>query len=241
MHAYPALQLPEHRGDVRPGDDPYRPAAHRLHELAPDRLYVPGPHCTAVPLVDPAGHAYPAVQPPEQPAVARPDDDPYRPAAHRLHELAPPTLNCPATHMAAVGLTDPAAHAYPAEHAPLHWLVTCATALPYRPAAHRPLHDDDVAPLTLPNVPWGHGEHDPAPPTLNVPATHTDAVAVEDPAGHAYPAAQLPVHPDDAMPRVAPYSPAAQGPLHPDELVAVDRPNRPAAHGVHAPDPAKLY
>ena len=125
---YPALQLPVHPGDDRPDVDPYNPAAHGavhdaapilavapyspaaqfVHTPAPAREYLPAGQLTAVALTDAAGHAYPALQLPEHPAVARPDVDPYRPAAQSTHTLAPVREYLPAGHIAAVALVDPA-------------------------------------------------------------------------------------------------------------------------------------
>ncbi len=44
-------------------------------------------------------------------------------------------------------------------------------------------------------------------------AGHVNAVAVVDPAAHAYPAVQLPVHVDTASPVVDPNRPGSQGPV----------------------------
>ena len=79
-HAYPAWQGPEHRelvspptpyrpashgpeqkAVVSPSMEPYRPAGQGKHVLWPAMLYLPRPHCEAVLLVLPAGHAYPAL------------------------------------------------------------------------------------------------------------------------------------------------------------------------------------
>ena len=67
---------------VRPGLAPYRPAAQLLHDPAPPTLYEPTPHIAAVALVDPAAHAYPALQFPVHVAFTMPDAAPYTPAAH---------------------------------------------------------------------------------------------------------------------------------------------------------------
>jgi hypothetical protein len=67
-------------------------------------------------LVDPAGHAYPALQFPLHAAVDCAVVPPYRPAAHAVHVPDPPRLYCPAGHGAAVALVDPATHTYPAAH-----------------------------------------------------------------------------------------------------------------------------
>ena len=86
---------------------------------APARLNLPSGHVAAVALVDPATHAYPAVHKSVQDATAMAGVAPYRPAGHREHTLAPSRENCPAGHVAAVGLTDPATHAYPALQFPV--------------------------------------------------------------------------------------------------------------------------
>jgi hypothetical protein len=59
-----------------------------VHSGAAGREYVPAGHSCAVALVDPAGHAYPAVQLPEQAAVVRPEVSPYVPAGHAPEHLA---------------------------------------------------------------------------------------------------------------------------------------------------------
>ncbi len=114
---------------------------------------------------------------------------PYRPAVHALHVDAPELLNCPAGQVDTVALVDPAGHVYPAVQTPLHADVFIAAVAPNRPAAH-----------TL---------HNPARESLNCPKGHTDAVPLVDPAGHAYPAVQSPLHADVFIAGVAPYSPAA--------------------------------
>ena len=75
-HAYPALQLPEHPADAIAAVLPYSPAVQLVQLPAPVRLYWPARHVTAVALVDPAGHAYPAAQFPEQEDEARPEVPP---------------------------------------------------------------------------------------------------------------------------------------------------------------------
>jgi hypothetical protein len=50
--------------------------------LAPLELYCPTEHITALPLVDPAGHAYPAMHAPSHDDDDSPLTDPKRPAAH---------------------------------------------------------------------------------------------------------------------------------------------------------------
>jgi hypothetical protein len=53
--ACPAVQLPLHTADVRPGTAPNRPAAQGAHDAAPASEYVPLGHTTAMVLVDPEG------------------------------------------------------------------------------------------------------------------------------------------------------------------------------------------
>ena len=74
---------------------------------------------------------------------------------------------------------------------------------PNRPAAHSPLHAEEVRPWVPPKVPAGHCVHNAVPPTLYWPVLHMSAVLFVEPAGHAYPAEQAPlqvgtVNPDDA-------------------------------------------
>jgi hypothetical protein len=108
-----------------------------------------------------------------------------------------------------------------------------------------------------PYVPAGHGEHVTAPAREYCPAGQGAWVADADPAAHAYPALQLPVHPAVVKPAVDPYRPAgqfvhvtaapvlycpaAQGAVQ----AAVGRPwvdpYVPAGQLVHAVDPAVEY
>jgi hypothetical protein len=92
--APPLLKLPAGHGAVqlavaRPGVNPYRPAAHAVHEPAPARLYVPALHTVAVALLLPAAHAYPAVHTPLQLALVEPVVNPYRPEGHARHFSGP--------------------------------------------------------------------------------------------------------------------------------------------------------
>ncbi len=80
--AYPATQLPLHTADVKPVLAPKLPAGHGVQDPAPAREYCPAGQMDAVGDVDPATHAYPAVQLPEQDAVVRPVEAPYVPAGH---------------------------------------------------------------------------------------------------------------------------------------------------------------
>jgi hypothetical protein len=212
-HAYPATQLPVHPAVVSPAVDPYSPATHSVHTPDPPTLYLPGAHSDVVGLVDPAGHAYPAVQfplhagvvrpevapyvpaghAPVHPAVGSPADAPYRPGAHGLHTPDPVKLKEPAAHRMAVAEVLLVGHAYPAVQFPLHAAVGMALALPYRPASQS-VHTAD-------------------PPKLYFPAGHWLCVADVDPVAHAYPATQLPEHSDDVSPDTAPKRPAGHSPL----------------------------
>lgn len=114
---------------------------------------------------------------------------------------------------------DPATQKYPALHAPLHWLLVCATALPYRPAAHSPEQAAEGSAVLLPKVPVGQSIQDAEPATLYLPMGHVDAWAVVDPAAHAYPAWQSPEQ---------------------AEVVDPPLPNLPAGQVVHEPAPPTL-
>jgi hypothetical protein len=153
------------------GDAPNRPAAHMAHDPAPERLYCPAGHGDVVALVDPAGHAYPAVQSPLHPDVFIAAVAPNCPAAHALqvdapallncpeahslHVDAPALLNCPAGQVDTVALVDPAGHVYPEVQSPLHADVFIAGVAPYRPAAHA-VHGF-IRPRL--NLPVGQGWH----------------------------------------------------------------------------------
>ena len=140
-------------------------------------------HTFCVGDVDPVLQKYPALQLPLHDAVAKPVVPPYSPAAHSMHDDAFPTLYVPTPHTLAVAVVEPATHAYPAAHGPLHSALVRLVDDPYRPGAHAPLHADVVSPVPLPYWPAGHSEHTLDPGPLHWPAAHTDAVAVTDPAG----------------------------------------------------------
>ncbi len=201
------------------------PAVQLVHSAAPPRLYRPGGHCTAVRVAEPAGHAYPAAHSPLHSGVVRPGSAPNRPPTHSPLQFAVPCANAapnrpaaqalqvpapgreyvPAGHTDAVALVDPAGHACPALQGPLHPAVLKPTA------------------VTLNQVPAGQSLHDPAPARLYCLVGHTDAVALVDPAAHAYPAVQFPLQ------------------------VAVFRPSSvvlnqvPAGQLLHDPAPVRLY
>ena len=68
------------------------PGGQAVQTPAPAREYHPKGHCTEVADVDPAGHAYPAVQLPLQTTLVRPWVDPKVPAGQLLHTAAPAKL-----------------------------------------------------------------------------------------------------------------------------------------------------
>jgi hypothetical protein len=181
--AYPAVQFPVHDAFVSPGLSPYLPASHGPLQLAvvrpaldpynpalqfvhtpdPDTLYVPGGHSDAVDDTEPATHAYPALHGPEHDADGSPALLPYVPAGQIEHDPDPEGANLPAGHTDAVADTDPATHACPAEHGPLHTAVARPVLLPYTPAGHCAVHDAFVSPGVDPYRPAAHALHTPAP------------------------------------------------------------------------------
>jgi hypothetical protein len=125
-----------------------------VHEAAPAAwLYSPGWHGTEVPLVEPAGHRYPALQLPVHDAEVRPGAPPYKPAGHSplqlaverpvelpyvpkgqlVHAPAPPTEYVPRGQSTAVELVDPAGQLKPAEQLPLQATEPRAGVAPNSP------------------------------------------------------------------------------------------------------------
>ena len=156
-------------------------------------------------------------------AVPKPATAPYSPTTQLLHDDDPATLYCPAGHTLAVAFVDPAGHAYPAGHTPLHAAVVRPELLPYTPAGHCPLHDALVLPDVDPYHPALQLLHDDDPPAAYCPAGQIIAVEDTDPDGHMYPALHGPLHCDDVRPVPEPYRPGSHGPLQlelvsPDEL-----------------------
>ena len=92
----------------------------------------------------------PALHGPLQLLLIKPGVAPYSPALQFVHVDAPATEYCPAGHIAAVGDTEPAGHAYPATHGPLHADDVKPVAAPYRPASQGPLHVGELNALALP-------------------------------------------------------------------------------------------
>ena len=81
--------------------------------------------------------------------------------------------------------TDPATHAYPALHGPLHCDVVKPLIAPYRPASHGPLQLAFAMPAVAPYRPALQFRHTPDPVSEYVPGGQIDTVGVNDPAGHA--------------------------------------------------------
>jgi hypothetical protein len=140
-----------------------------------------------------------------------------------------------------VGLVEPGAHAYPALQLPLQVEFVSPDTDPYFPASQSPLQLAFGMPDTAPYSPATHTVHTPAPVKLYRPAGHNAAVAVVDPATHAYPALQFPLHVDDDKPLTDPYDPASHGPLHITLPMPAIAPYRPALQFVHTPDDVLLY
>ena len=67
-------------------------------------------------------------------ALDKPAVLPYRPALQLLQAPAPLKLYWPALHTEAVELVDPATHAYPAVHSPLHDALVSPDVAPNVPA-----------------------------------------------------------------------------------------------------------
>ncbi len=136
-----------------------------MHLVAPDALNVPAGQMAlgGDGSVDPAPHAYPALQ--------------------LLHANDPAELNVPAGHCCTVAFVAISnGHTNPAEQL----LHVAAPPMLNRPGTHL----DTVlvvAPGTGHSYPALQLLHDVAPATLNVPAGHIAAagVAIADPAGHA--------------------------------------------------------
>ncbi len=197
------------------------PAVQLVQAAAAPRLYCPGGQAAAVGRKEPGAHAYPALQLPVQRALVMPDTAPYRPAAQLLQTPAPPKLYCPAGHTIAVALVQPAAHACPALHSPVHDDDTRPLMAPYVPAGHGAVHAAVDRAGVAPYRPAAQLLQMPAPSRLYCPAGQMAAVALVDPATQKYPAAQLPLQLTDGRPAVAPYV--------------------PAGHRLHWPAPPALY
>jgi hypothetical protein len=145
----------------------------------------------------------------------------HRPPGQGVHSPAPALLKLPAGHSNAVAVTEPAGHAYPAVHRPLHRDEFMPMVAPKRPAGQKPLQVGRPRAGESPYRPAGHMVHADDPATLNWPAGHCTAVELTDPAGHTYP--------------------GEHAPLHAGELEAGTLPKVPAGQLLHEDAPAKLY
>jgi hypothetical protein len=130
--AYPAEQLRVQ--DVPAAALLYRPAGHRVHAAADEAENCPGPHGTAVELVDPAGQEYPAC------------------GREAGGATSPHTSNIKKRGCNVQGDSGGRGRVR-TKHGPLHKNDVMAEELPKRPARHGE-HDD--AALTL-YCPGGHG------------------------------------------------------------------------------------
>jgi hypothetical protein len=83
------------------------PAGQSLQAPAPPVLYWPTGQGTAEALVDPAGHAYPALQAAVH-VLVRAVSLLHVPAEQLMHAAAPSLLYRPAGHATAVAFVDPA-------------------------------------------------------------------------------------------------------------------------------------
>ena len=165
------------------------------------------------------------------------DAEPYRPAAQSTHTLAPAREYFPAGHANAVGLVDPAAHTYPPLQLPEHPDDDTPDTDPYKPAAHGAVHDATPMFAVAPYSPAAQSVQVPAPPTEYLPAGQPTAVPLTDAEGHAYPALQLPEHPDDDTPDVDPYRPAAQSLQYPSPVTEYFPAGHAEAVGLVDPGP----
>ena len=93
-------------------------------------------------------------------------------------------------------LVLPDGQAYPAVQLPEQAAVDRPAVAPYSPAAH--------------------AVHVPEPDKLKAPGGHCNAVLIVLPAGHAYPAVQLPEHDGVHGPDMAPNVPPGHRPLQAD-------------------------
>ena len=112
--ANPGPHPPAHDELVKPSTTLKVPLGHGTQLPRPPALYVPAGQMAAVALAEPAGHAYPGTHGPLHAAEVRPEVLPKRPLGQSGHEPTPPLLYLPGPHSTAVGLVDPAGHAYPA-------------------------------------------------------------------------------------------------------------------------------
>ena len=103
----------------------------------------------------------------------------------------------------------------PASHGPEHSGEDRAGADPKRPGGQGAVHVGDVRAAVPPYKPTEQAAHTLHPDCEYRPGGHTAAVALVEPAGHAYPAAHGPSHWVEVIPLTDPYQPAAHSPLQP--------------------------
>ena len=87
--------------------------------------------------------------------------------------------------MAALGLVDPATHAYPALQLPVQLDTDKPDCDPYRPASQSPLQLALDMAVDAPYSPALQLLQAPAPDKLYLPKGHVTAVATTEGAGHA--------------------------------------------------------
>ncbi len=88
------------------------------------------------------------------------------------------------------------------------------------------------------HLPAGQLEQAESPPLAYLPAGQADAVLLVEPATHAYPAAQDPLHALDVSPEVLPNLPPGHALVHVGDTIPGVDPYRPAGQGVHDPAPS---
>ncbi len=125
-------------------------------------------------------------------------------------------------HTTAVPEVDPGGHTYPAVQFPEHDDDPRPDVAPNVPAGQAPVQALVFMAGVAPNRPVEQLEHTPAPDRLKVPTGQGAASGDTEPATHAYPGVQAPVHDGEVKPGVEPNSPAAQSvqaPAAPREYV----------------------
>ena len=90
-----------------PGLENGAEVGHDVQLPAPLELYCPTAHITAVALVDPAGHAYPALHAPSHSDHDDPALPPYSPAGQFVQDPAEACEYVPAAHSTAVAFVEP--------------------------------------------------------------------------------------------------------------------------------------
>jgi hypothetical protein len=78
----PGSHMPLHESFVKAGSLPNRPSGQSMQYPEPWELNKPVGHRTAVAVIEPAEHTYPAAHGPVHNDVVKPAVSPYRPASH---------------------------------------------------------------------------------------------------------------------------------------------------------------